>query len=141
MKRLFAMIALGSALSLNPAYAIVQTGPELSIPEASRIPVPAPTHVRVENQDGHLRLNWDKTPLKRVVAYEVFKKVAGGDPVQVARVDHPPLEISPPAGGPVEYFVVAVDYRNNHSRPSKSLVIRPVSGPGQPNSLAPAAKP
>jgi hypothetical protein len=123
MKRLFTIIALGTALSMNPASVVGQTGQELSIPEANRIAVPAPTHVRVENQNGHLRLNWDTSRLKRVVAYEVFNKAAGSNPVQVARVERPPLEISAPADNSVEYFVVAVDYRNNHSGPSQPVVI------------------
>jgi hypothetical protein len=126
LKRFFASALLGGVLSFTPA--IAQTSPELSFPEANRIPVPAPTHLRIENHDGHRQLVWDPSRLKRVTGYEVFQKTANGASVQVAKVDQPSFEITAPG----EYFVVAVDYRNNHSKPSESIAVGNSAPPQNP---------
>jgi hypothetical protein len=96
---------------------------ELSLPDAQRVPVPQPQNVRVEHRKDTFLIDWDITPLKRVTAYEVFKKVEGRAPTVVARVSKPPYATPVSPSPRVEFFVVAVDYRNNRSKPSHPVTV------------------
>jgi hypothetical protein len=110
------LLALALVVSMTPGVA-----QELSLPEANRVPVPQPQNVRVERHEEHFLIKWDVTPIKRVTAYEVFKKVEGEAPIAVAKLPTPPYVISVPVSSRTEFFVVAIDYRNNRSKPSKPV--------------------
>jgi len=116
-------------LSLASEAALIGSilyGQELNIPEAGRVPVPKPTNVTLEKKNEHLRISWDVTPIKRVTAYEIFKKVDGGGPVRIATIGKPPFETRVP-DVPTDFFVVAVDYRANRSKPSESVTYPPAN--------------
>jgi hypothetical protein len=113
-------LLLAFALAARMAPCIAQ---ELSLPEAERVPVPQPQNVRVEHHEDQLLINWDVTPIKRVTAYEVFKKIEGEVPIAVAKLPKPPYVTSVPASARTEFFVVAIDYRNNRSKPSKPVTV------------------
>jgi hypothetical protein len=111
-------------LSLACWIGLVAYGQELSPPEAKRVPVPRPVNVKVVAQESHLMVSWDVTPIKRVTGYEVFKKVDGDEPVFVATVEKPPCVTAVPTIS-TDYFVVAVDYRDNRSNPSQPVTYKP----------------
>ena len=113
---------LALALAVPMTSGIAQ---ELSLPEANRVPVPQPQNVRVEHHEDRFLINWDVTPIKRVTAYEIFKKVDGETPIVVAKLSKPPYVTSASQSSRAEFFVVAIDYRNNRSKPSQRVTVAP----------------
>jgi hypothetical protein len=111
-------LALVVAVALSSSLAFAQK--ELSVPDANRIPVPQPQNVRVEHREDSMFIDWDITPLKRITGYEIFKKSRSDEsPVQIATVRRPPYRVESDDSQNFDYFVVAIDYRKNRSKPSK----------------------
>ena len=100
-------------------------GQELSVKEAERVPVPRPVNIKLREMEGCLSISWDPTPIKRVTGYEIFKKIDKGDPVRVGRKEKSPFVTKSIPVRPTDYFVVAVDYRGNRSRPSEMVAYPP----------------
>ena len=105
----------------------IANGQELSPEEARRVPVPRPLNVRIEKATNCLRISWDPSPLKRIVAYEVFRKTNSEEPVRVAKVspgqDETVLTVKTAVPRQAsEFYVVALDYRGDHSKPSESVI-------------------
>jgi hypothetical protein len=114
---------------------LVAFGQELNVQEAKRVPVPRPTNVRVDKKDARLEISWDVTRIQKVTTFEVFKKV-GDESILVRTVERPScrdpksecradLSVTDVPHKPTEYFVVAVDYRDNRSRPSEPVAYVP----------------
>jgi hypothetical protein len=97
---------------------------ELSIPDANRIPVPQPRNVRLERHRGVTFINWDVAQLKRITSYEVFQESSSDQsPTLLARVTKPPFALRDGRALTGNFFVVAIDYRNNRSRPSQIVSV------------------
>jgi hypothetical protein len=85
---------------------------EMTVRDAQRIrPIP-PAGVTASAEKRKAKpvtvVNWKKSPLEKIVAYEVHRRVTGGKFRKIARVSKPPYIDSQPIAG-AEYAVAAVD--------------------------------
>jgi hypothetical protein len=111
-----------------PAQSSAPASPELTVRDIDKIGLPTPENVKVRVENGRAVVSWEKSPIQRIVAYQVFRKNHQGRFVPIKIVTVPPFIDKSIVRKTAEYAVSAVDYRGNRSD---------MSAPGK---VAPAPK-
>jgi hypothetical protein len=98
--------------------------PEMSVRDLDRLGVPAPENLQASLEKRKITVTWDTSPLKRVVKYEVYRKM-GNSPFKLIRtVPKPPFVDRLRGKQNIEYVVAAVDYRGNRSSLSPPVMVK-----------------
>jgi hypothetical protein len=88
---------------------------EMTTKDSDKIGLPTPENIKVKVANGKAVVSWERSPIQRIVGYQVFRKTNEGRFVPIKVVPAPPFVDNSVLPDTTEYAVEAIDYRGNRS--------------------------